>query len=310
MSLKRLFWLLVHLGTLLLTLMVIGGFLGKFHPFLDALSHFRIHLFGILLVGFSVLFFFSTPKKQYLIFALVIFIVGYLYRFMTPLDAVTIHPNRNITTMQFNLLCMNQRMAFVSSYLIYHPVDIVTFQEVTFAHKRFIDALKPYYPYQAFCDNGGIHGVGGEMILSKFPFTGRGKCLQDHGLVWREIALGDRNVSVVSVHLHWPYPYRQYQQISLLSQELQTIEGSTIVMGDFNAAGWSHSVHRVEERSHTHIVDGVRWSIRVNTPLVPLWLPIDHVLLSPDIGVQNIHVGEDLGSDHFPIFATLTLPSH
>lgn len=290
--------------------MVIGGFLGKFHPFLDALSHFRIHLLGILSLWLFIGFFFTTPKKQYGIFALLLLIGGYLYFLMTPFSIVTTPHGRMIKTMQFNLLCMNQRMAFVSSYLIYHPVDIVTFQEVTFAHKCFIDALKPYYPYQAFCDDGGIHGVGGEMIISKFPFTGRGKCLQDHGLVWREIAVGEHNISVVSVHLHWPYPYRQYQQISLLSQELQTLQGSTIVMGDFNAAGWSHSVHRIEERSHTHIVDGVRWSIRVNTPLVPLWLPIDHVLLSPDIGVQNIHVGEDLGSDHRPVLTTLTLPSH
>lgn len=291
----------------LLSLMVIGGFLGKLHPFFDSLSHFRLHLLGILSLWLSVLFFFTTPKKQYLIFTLLLFIAGYGYLFMTPFLRTTTSQGRMIKTMQFNLLCMNQKMSFVSSYLIYHPVDVVAFQEVTFAHKRFIDALKPYYPYQVFCDNGGIHGVGGEMIISKFPFTGRGECLQDHGLVWREIAVKDRTISVVSLHLHWPYPYPQYQHISLLSQELKTLHGTKIVMGDFNAVGWSHAVHRIQESSHTHIIDGVRWSIRVNTPFIPLWLPIDHVLLSPDIGVQSIQVGEDLGSDHRPIVTTLTL---
>jgi endonuclease/exonuclease/phosphatase (EEP) superfamily protein YafD len=305
MSFKGFLMSFSRLGVLIVSMMVIGGFLGKFHPFFDSLSHFRIHLLGILSLWLSVQFFFTTPKNQYRIFSLLILIAGYLYLFMTPFWGTTTSHGQTIKTMQFNLLCMNQRMAFVSSYLIYHPVDIATLQEVTFAHKRFIDALKPYYPYQVFCDNGGIHGVGGEMIISKFPFTGKGKCLQDHGLVWREIALKDRNVSVVSVHLHWPYPYQQYQQISLLSQELQTLKGSTIVMGDFNAAGWSHSVHRIEASSHTHLIDGVRWSIRVNTPLIPLWLPLDHVLLSPDIGIQDIHVGEDLGSDHRPILTTL-----
>ena len=305
MRFKRFLTSLSSLGVLILFMMVTGSFLGKFHPFFDSLSHFRIHLLGILSLWLSVVFFFTTPKKQYGIFALLILIAGYLYLFITPFFKTTTSHGHVIKTMQFNLLCMNQRMSFVSSYLIYHPVDIVTFQEVTFAHKRFIDALKPYYPYQVFCDNGGIHGVGGEMIISKFPFTGKGECLKDHGLVWREIAVGEHNVSVVSLHLHWPYPYGQYQQVTLLSQELHKLQGSTILMGDFNAVGWSHAVHRIEERSHTHIIDGVRWSIRVNTPFVPLWLPIDHVLLSPDIAVQSIHVGEDLGSDHRPIIATL-----
>ncbi len=146
------------------------------------------------------------------------------------------------------------------------------------------------------------------MIISKFPFTGRGECLQDHGLVWREIAVGEHNVSVVSLHLHWPYPYPQYQQVSLFSPTLRKLQGSIIVMGDFNAVGWSHAVHRIQESSHTHIIDGVRWSIKITKiPYLPLWLPIDHVLLSPDIGVQSIQVGEDLGSDHRPILTTLTL---
>ena len=40
----------------------------------------------------------------------------------------------------------------------------------------------------------------------------------------------------------------------------------------------------------------------------PLRVPIDHVLVSSELGVASYAVGRDFGSDHLPLFATLRLP--
>lgn len=143
------------------------------------------------------------------------------------------------------------------------------------------------------------------MILSKFPFTDKGNCLKGKGLIWREIDAKGKKISLVSLHLHWPYPHGQFDQVTTLSEELEQIKGSKIIAGDFNAAPWSHTVERIATASNTDVLDGVRWSIKVDTPVMGIWLPIDHILVSDDLIVNEIKAGENLGSDHLPMLTII-----
>jgi len=165
-----------------------------------------------------------------------------------------------------------------------------------------LEELKPYYPYQAYCE---FTTVGGEMILSKHPFTSKGGCLKGEGLVWREIEAKGKKFSLVSLHLHWPYPFEQYKQVGYFNEELKRIEGDIILAGDFNAVAWSHTAQRIAQSSRTIIPKGIRWSIKLQTPLYSIYLPIDHILASKTFDIQSIEVAQDLGSDHFPLLSTI-----
>jgi endonuclease/exonuclease/phosphatase (EEP) superfamily protein YafD len=284
------------------TLVVLLGFLNTIHPFFDSLAHFRVHFLIILASLLILLFFMLRSKMRYIIAFIILSIFVYLYTLIQRFDSIpSVVVKGHITMMQFNLRFDNKHIDKLKTYLSKESsIDVATFQEVTHAHKAKLEELRDKYPYQAYCE---FATVGGEMILSKYPFTGNGGCVKGQGLVWREIDAGNKKFSLVSLHLHWPYPYDQYNQITTLSKELEKIKGSIIVAGDFNAAPWSHAVDRIAKASQSRVISGIRWSIKVDTPIAPVWLPIDHILSSGFISEQ-ITTGKDLGSDHLPILST------
>ncbi len=302
---KTLLYKITITGLIFLSVVILLGFLSFVHPLFDSLAHFRIHFLTILVCLLVMLFFLISGKMRYAIAFILLSIALYmLYILPSPVIASIICKKERIEMMQFNLRFDNKHIDKLKTYLSQESsIDVATFQEVTYAHKAKLEELKDKYPYQAYCE---FATVGGEMIISKYPFTNNGGCLKGQGLVWREIDTGNKKFSLVSLHLHWPYPYSQYNQITTLSKELEQIKGPIILGGDFNAAPWSHAVERIANASHSHIISGVRWSIKVNTPITPIWLPIDHVLTS-DFKVANIIVGDDLGSDHLPILSTFCI---
>ena len=90
--------------------------------------------------------------------------------------------------------------------------------------------------------------------------------------------------------------------------------GPLVVMGDFNATPWSHAVRRIERLTGTRRIGGIgRTWHGYPTPLgevpVPLGLPIDHILISPGIGVLSVGTLEIPGSDHLAVRAVLTVPT-
>ena len=106
----------------------------------------------------------------------------------------------------------------------------------------------------------------------------------------------------------------QRQQIETLGQIVKDLPGPLIIMGDFNATAWSYAVRRIEELTGTQRIAGVgrTWHGGYDTPLgripEPLGLPIDHILVSPGIGVRSIGTVPIPGSDHLAVRAVLTLP--
>ena len=299
---KQLLYKVTIIGLVILFSAILLGFLSFFHPFFDSLSHFRIHFLIILASLLAIWFFMIRSKMRYAIVFTLLSIFVYLYILMSWVEFMpSIVPKGRITMMQFNLRFDNKHIDKLNTYLSKESsIDVATFQEVTYAHKAKLEELKDKYPYQAYCE---FAIVGGEMILSKYPFTGNGGCVKGQGLVWREIDTGNKKFSLVSLHLHWPYPYKQYNQITILSKELEKIKGPIIVAGDFNAAPWSYAVERIAKASHSRIISGVRWSIKVNTPIAPVWLPIDHIL-SYGFHNEKVTTSKDLGSDHLPILST------
>jgi endonuclease/exonuclease/phosphatase (EEP) superfamily protein YafD len=206
-----------------------------------------------------------------------------------------------INVMDFNLRFDNQHIDKVQEYIRKNKFDIITLQEVVYENKSKFEELKKEYPHQAYCE---FSGVGGEMILSRYPFTNRGNCLKGKGLLWREIDVDGERFSLVTLHLHWPFPYSQDRQIATLVKELDKIKGAVILAGDFNASPWSYSVEKIAKASHTKLASGISWTKKFDSSILPMWLPIDHFLIS-GFYVQSIKVGDDLGSDHLPILVSL-----
>ena len=320
---SKLVFSLFYLFLFALTLPIFLGFISFLHPLFDSFSHFRIQLlFLILPLLFILIFLHQAHKYRYLYTVFLVLISFYLYQILLPFSPKAIDKNKTDTLkhLQFNLRFSNPYVKEFKTFLENSDIDVVTLQEVTTKHKETLEELKngeytlskdyPFivknkgaYPYQKYCE---FQGVGDVAILSKHPINEeKSVCIPYQGLLWSQIIINNKAITVASIHLHWPYPYQQNKQVQFLKLVLEKIPKPTLIAGDFNAVSWSNTLSIISKASKTKVVNGLRWSINLNEKIPLLKLPIDHLLLSKELEVKSIKVGEDLGSDHLPIVSQI-----
>ena len=324
MNTKRPIFILFYFILFGIATPLILGFLNFLHPLFDSFSHFRIHLLWMVLPILFILMLLHKSFYRYVCLLLLIFSAFYLYIISQPFKPSVISKEKTHTLkhMQFNLNFRNQKMEKFIDFIQNNPMDIITLQEVTQEHKEKLEKLKvdglalelskdfPFvshkkgaYPYQAYCN---FRAVGAVAILSKHPLETEAVCLD--GAIWAKVMLDKRAINVLSTHLYWPYPHQQPAQVEKLLPILEGIPSPLIISGDFNAVSWSHTVKEMAKASHTNIVNGLRWSIHLNTqlPILPfMMLPIDQLLISKEFEVKSIKVEKGLGSDHLPIVSEI-----
>jgi endonuclease/exonuclease/phosphatase (EEP) superfamily protein YafD len=181
-------------------------------------------------------------------------------------------------------------------------------QEVSGHTFATVEKLRQDYPYLAACSEDRL--VGGNVVLSRIaPVSddalGCKSSPGQYGAVpYLTLAVGGRPVTVVSIHLSWPYPIAQKEHIDYLAQILPALPGPLILAGDFNATPWSHAMQRMQAISDTRLVGGIRHSWFLKRRPHP-GLPLDHVLLPSQLNAQSIEAGESVGSDHRPILVRI-----
>jgi endonuclease/exonuclease/phosphatase (EEP) superfamily protein YafD len=114
---------------------------------------------------------------------------------------------------------------------------------------------------------------------------------------------------------HPPPPIRramfeaQLQQIDAVADRARGLDGPVIVLGDLNATPWSRPFERLIARSglvDTRAGFGVQASFPAGSSV--LRIPIDHVLVTPGVGVRARWIARDVGSDHLPVVVELAIP--
>ena len=175
--------------------------------------------------------------------------------------------------------------------------DFITLQEVTKRHKRILKRLKTSHPYQHHCDFGT---VGGIAILSKIPLKKDSyACLNGSA----RAKLQDKNIWLTSIHLHWPWPFKQEQQIEEIVNGLTKLNSKLntkhIIAGDFNTVKWSSNIREMNKRLNIKSVNETNYSFFLEN-ILPI--AIDQVLLPKN--TQSISATRPLlGSDHKGIYA-------
>jgi endonuclease/exonuclease/phosphatase (EEP) superfamily protein YafD len=119
-----------------------------------------------------------------------------------------------------------------------------------------------------------------------------------------------RRLAIVAIHAPGPESRRARElrdrYLAHLAATVAKLAGPVIVLGDFNTTPWSPAYRDLTaaagltSASGGHIATWPVW-------FAPLRVPIDHVLVRGPVTVLEAERGPDIGSDHFPVLATLCI---
>jgi endonuclease/exonuclease/phosphatase (EEP) superfamily protein YafD len=274
-------------------LALVSGYLGFLHPFGDSMSVGR----GMAAAAVLILAVFAS----FLGLRMAAF-MSMLLALLTGAQVALAYtwpglPGR-YTVYQKNMLFRNAELPALEADIRAADPMIVTLQEVLPANQTFLDGLKDALPHQLLCPGGT---VGGPAILTRLtPVPGTEVC--GPGLAAMQVVAGPADDQdrfwVVSIHLHWPWPYAQADHVEQLLPVLDKLQGPAIMAGDFNMVRWANSVTRLAE------ILGVRPAGPTMGSYVGLSsmfaLPLDHVFATQGGRVSLRPVA---GSDHRGLLA-------
>jgi endonuclease/exonuclease/phosphatase (EEP) superfamily protein YafD len=323
--LRAIFLLLAILSATALLL----GYFGSVHASLDSFAHFRLHLAALTVLA-GLLLMLVRRKAIGFLFVLAALIplgvhieyfsgrspgelVG-LVREMLPEDVAGKSDRLASdadTAPRYRLLHANLRFDNREPKEFLRLVgettpDVMTLNEVSEIWLPIVETLKASYPNQLVCIT--TNKIGGVAILSKRPFAGDAinGCTDRGVLALQQVDFGGRIVTVGSVHLLWPWPHGQSQQITGMRERMRLAGESgrpLVFAGDLNAAPWSHTAKRIASflNAAPVIVPWGGW-IYQTVPDDYAWagLAIDNVFVR-DIGISNAVRGRPFGSDHLPV---------
>ncbi|MBC2884768.1 endonuclease/exonuclease/phosphatase family protein [Ochrobactrum sp. CM-21-5] len=309
---------LLLIAAVLVSVPLVLGFLGAVHPALDTFSHGRAHL-SVLMAVLAFPLLFTKMRREgamLLLFAILAFstTLGAARDFLSGSRGAHAEASSSVhySLVQINLRYDNPEPKRILQMIAREKPDVITYQEASGQWTKWLDILRGTYPYRLHCrEDPRTWGVG---ILSRRPFSENGQtsCIGDGLLAVAPIDFGGTSVNVAALHFSWPWPRWQPYQLQYIEPVLHELKGPLVIAGDFNAVPWSNTVRRVEAASDTRHLTGIggTWLVHyLPVTLAPyLGLPIDQILVSPEIETPKVSVREDAGSDHLPVRLDFSVP--
>jgi endonuclease/exonuclease/phosphatase (EEP) superfamily protein YafD len=309
---------LAVLASLILSVPLVLGFLGRLHPAFDSFAHFRVHL-AVLLVLAALGTLVSGLWKHGLI-ALVLALASAASALGIPglweRPAIEFQP-KPVAAKTYTLLHLNLRFDHpdprrVLSLLEEMKPDFVLLNEASAQWTELFPGLLASYPYQQRCHSG--RRIGGTAILSRLHFDPSRvtQCSSDGALAMATIDLDGEPLDLAAIHLHWPWPFEQSKQIAYLSPMLRGMGEDAILAGDLNATPWSVAAEQVGVAASMPIMQSVgpSWLFDWLPGALRPWvgLPIDQVYAKGRVVLHSGVALPDVGSDHLPLFVTFSMP--
>jgi endonuclease/exonuclease/phosphatase (EEP) superfamily protein YafD len=188
--------------------------------------------------------------------------------------------------------------------------DIVALQEIDYWWRRELETLRAEFPFQTFDRLSARPGVG--VLARRAPVSEEWDDLHGRAFVALRFGEGENSIGFASAHAFPPKSPRLYRlrnhQIDRLAERLAAFETPLVLAGDLNATPWSPVLGAFERRTGLASARAGRGTL----PTWPTWsrlfsFPIDHIHHSDAFLVEELRRVPIPGSDHFGLFAVLSL---
>ncbi len=280
-----------------LVVLMAASFAGAIHPMGDLIAVFRFWI--ALAVMACVVVLVRGWKRAFAGAALVL--AGFSVDIAAALGPAAAARSGQYTLYQKNILFNNSALPQLAQDIRARAPDFVTLQEVSATNLWLLRDLQQTYITSLFCAGSNVSALA---VLARYPRSGAADiCRDDAGLAAVQVLTPDGPLWLVSLHLRWPWPYQQPENLRTVIPLLESLDQPVVIAGDFNAVAWSHAVSQVSTASGTRRFGPIFKTFK--GPNIFLNVPIDHIL-SPG-GDGALETRPYLGSDHLGLLARFDL---
>ncbi|MEP6563955.1 MAG: endonuclease/exonuclease/phosphatase family protein [Mesorhizobium sp.] len=294
-----------------MAVLLAGGFLNALHPALDSISHFRLHLAVVLVLSLSV--FSWRGARMVGLGALLCGVLAISANFPIGRIFASATVSRDkahvFRLLQINIRYNNPEPAVLLAMIRSTQADVVTLEEVNDHWVEELAWLDDYYPHKLVC---GVRPTDGVAILSRRSFDPARPptCIANSSFAAASIDFEGKTATVAAIHLKWPWPFPQHDQIEAFTPEIGRFGSNALLAGDFNATPWSAAMGRIANAGRLTLVPslGPTWSpYSLPSLLRSAGLPIDQLLYKGDIAISSVRKTGAPGSDHSALIVDFTL---
>ncbi|MBL8251884.1 MAG: endonuclease/exonuclease/phosphatase family protein, partial [Candidatus Competibacter sp.] len=187
-----------------------------------------------------------------------------------------------------------------------HDPDVVILLEATPWLLEQLTALADRYPYRVAEPRDDNFGIA---LLSRRPLL-NGRIVRigaaDLPSSVAELEIDRRRIAIAGTHplppMNGELARLRNEQLARLAEFARQSPYPLVVLGDLNVTPWSPFFGQLLADSGLRDGRGGR-GILPTWPVgwPPLWISIDHVLVSDGVRVRQWQTGEEIGSDHYPV---------
>lgn len=211
-----------------------------------------------------------------------------------------------------NVLSSNIEYEALLQFVSEEQPDVLFLLEISPAWQAELTRLDGEYAHSLVEPHNGNFGIA---MYSKLPVASGAIIISEpRGFpsIVATLDAGRVSLDVVATHPMIPFGADNYAarnaQLRALGDLVQGSGGPRLLAGDLNSTMWDRHYRLLENRTRLRNVRDGRGILPTWPTFMPIaMIPIDHVLVSADIGVQDVRTGPDIGSDHLPLVVTITL---
>lgn len=219
---------------------------------------------------------------------------------------------RTLRVLSLNVNVHNTRYQNVLDLVRRTDPDFVLLLETNARWVAQLQELKAEYPHfhaELSADQSGLAAYS-RFPLERTEILSAGETRR-RALIIR-CSLDRVPLTIIGMHAQAPFgpacAQARNRQFAELGAWARRRREATIVLGDLNVTPWSPYFQDVLEQTgcrDSRRGFGIQATWPAGFPL--LWIPIDHCLVSAEVGVRNRTVEGDVGSDHYPLLLDLSV---
>ena len=276
--------------------------------FFELFSHYVWYLLPVTIIIFTCSIFMREVSIS-LLLGLTLFLQIAQIEPWQPLKKHT-EDEPNFRIMSHNFLLLNNNFEQGIALIEKENPDLFIIHEASTDWEKHLSKIKGDYPHQHHSTRPGAWGFS---MGSRVPVTFTDIVIGSQETIHARLNVEGKQLNIIAFHPMAPitshFAMSRNKDLIELTKYVNTLEGHTIVAGDFNLTPWSPYFKKLTQEASLQkacgkLICGPTWAANIR------WLNIniDHILISPEIEVSHFEISqESAGSDHLPVIANLVI---